>query len=463
MQAGQPVTDALLDAEVLDRRGEHTSLRPLVAVLAFAGIYGLLVAWQGPAVSRWLAGSEEYTQDTALRAFFMQSLAASLILFGPPLIALGMVTPLLVQRASTHWPVGRAAGLVFAVGTVGSIAGIYVTTFLLVPTIGVRATIAASGGGLLALAVGGLLIDGRKRTAVVALAGLALLPLGIEPTWDKLPPDGAKLIYYDESPYQLIRVVDRPPQKDGKVHRWLAFDEGMGTYHSMQFDPKNPWTGAYYDAFAHLPEWIGQETDLRICILGNAAGTMADLLRFHNPDVRFQIDGVEIDPAVTEAARLTMGLKADEVMRVFHADGRTFLRGRPKGAYDAIILDAYARQVSIPAALATKEFFRLAKSRLREGGVVFVNLGALRPGGLLVETLCDTVAAGFESDVFRAPLRNLDNVLIVAARGGPPPMPPSKVPLLVPASYAKHIAKDRILTDDFCPVESLTAKDLLLK
>ena len=439
-----------------------TSILPLVSVLAFAGIYGLVVAWLGPGVSRWLAGSEEYTQDTALRAFFMQSLAASLILFGPPLIALGMATPLLVQRASAQWPVGRATGLVFGVGTVGSIVGIYLTTFLFVPAIGVRATIAVSSGALLALAVGGLLLGGKRRAAAALLLGFGLLPLGTTPAWDKLPPDGARLIYYDESPYQLIRVVDRPPQRDGKVHRWLAFDEGMGTYHSMQVDRENPWTGAYYDAFAHLPEWLGKD-ELRICILGNAAGTMGDLLSIHNPGVRFLIDGVEIDPAVTKAARETMGLKEDEHMRVFHADGRTFLRGRPEGAYDAIILDAYARQVSIPAALATKEFFQLAKSRLREGGVVFINLGALRPGGLLVDTLCDTVAAGFESDVFRAPLHNQDNVLIIAARGGPPPAPPSKVPLLVPASYAKHIAGNHVLTDDFCPVESLTAKDLLLK
>ena len=60
------------------------------------------------------------------------------------LIALGMASPLLVQRATAHWPVGRATGLVFGVGTVGSITGIYLTTFLFVPLMGVRATITLS-------------------------------------------------------------------------------------------------------------------------------------------------------------------------------------------------------------------------------------------------------------------------------------------------------------------------------
>ena len=84
---------------------------PLASVLTFAGTYGLVVGWAGPAACGWLAGPEECTQDTAIRAFVAESLAASLFLFGPPLMALGMATPLLVQRASSEWPAGRAAGI----------------------------------------------------------------------------------------------------------------------------------------------------------------------------------------------------------------------------------------------------------------------------------------------------------------------------------------------------------------
>ncbi|MFQ5845287.1 MAG: fused MFS/spermidine synthase, partial [Planctomycetota bacterium] len=283
-----------------------TTLLPLASVLAFAGLYGVVVGWVGRDFSDWLAGPEEYTQDSALRAFVPQSLAATLVRFGPPLVARGMATPLLVQRASRSWPVGRAAGLVVGVGTVGSIVGIYLTVFVLVPFVRVTATIALSAAGLLVLAAV-LFVRGRVRRGLAALLGLTLVPLGLDPHWERLPPEGSRLVLAVESPYQLIRVVDRPPDETGRVHRWLAFDEGMGTYHSIAVDEETGWTGAYYDAFATVPEWVGRRTPFRICIVGNAAGTMTDLLLRHNPGAPLEIDAVEIDPAVTEAARRTMG------------------------------------------------------------------------------------------------------------------------------------------------------------
>ncbi|MHC4953913.1 MAG: fused MFS/spermidine synthase [Planctomycetota bacterium] len=442
------------------------SVVPLVVVIGFAGVYGMLVAWLGPALCAWLAGPEEYTPDGALRAFFAQSLAASVVLFGPPLVALGMATPLMVKRASKHWPVGRASGLIFSVGTVGSLCGIYLTTFVLVELLGVRATIRVGSGALVVLAAALLFARTRarnSRAAAGALAISALLPAGFAAPWDALPPEGSKLVLAFESPYQLIRVVDRPPSEEHGQERWLAFDEGMGTYHSMQVTGESPWTGAYYDAFAYLPAWVGAIEKARFCIVGNAAGTMVDQLLHHNPTTAIEIDTIEIDPMVTEAARRTMGLRDKPGVRVFHEDGRTFLIRAKPNSYDAILMDAYARQVSIPAALATKEFFALAKSRLKKNGILFVNLGTLRPGGELVQTICDTLHAGFGGPVYRAPLERTQNVLLVAARSGPAPAPPAQTRLGVVWSFGRHVPGKRILTDDFCPVESITARDLLLE
>jgi len=438
-----------------------TTLGPLGFVLVAAGAYGLLVSWAGPAFCNWLAGPEEYTQDTALQAFIGQSLAASLFLFGPPLIALGMATPLLVERTSATWPVGSAAGIVFAVGTVGSIAGIYLTTFFFIEWWGVRTTLRVAGGVLLAAGAVLFWIESRQRRAgaagVVAILAFAV-PTGAP--WDALPPADSKLVLAIESPYQLIRVVDRPDNGG----RWLAFDEGMGTYHSMQVDSKTLWTGAYYDAFAHLPEWIGGAGPWRICILGNAAGTMADLLRLHNADARLVIDAIEIDPDVTRAARQAMGLKKHADTRVIHADGRTFLAGCKRGTYDAIVLDAYARQVSIPPALVSREFFELLRGRLTERGMVFVNLGTLRPGSHLVQVVADTMHAGWGGPIIRCPLKDQANILLLAARRSAVPLPPSGSQLDIVNSWAPHQPTGGpILTDDWCPVEALTADDLRLR
>jgi MFS family permease len=437
-----------------------TTLAPLAGVLLFAGVYGLLVGWAGPAVCGWLAGPEEYPQDAAIPAFIAESLAATLFLFGPPLMALGMATPLLVQRAARSWPVGRASGLVFGVGTAGSIAGIYATTFLFLEWWGVRATITGASATLLVLGAAILFAGGRRRAALLALLPLPLAPLGVRPPWGALPPEGSRLVLFRETPYQLVRVVDRPAKEGGQ--RWLAFDEGMGTYHSMRIDEATGWTGAYYDVFAALPDWLPGDGPLRVLVLGNAAGTAGQILRLHAGDREVSIDGVEIDPEVTAAARAAMGMP--ETDRVIHGDGRAFLRACREGSYDVIFLDAYARQVSIPAALATTEFFGLARRALREGGLLLCNIGALRPGGRLVRTLADTAAKGFGTEVALAPLEDQANVLLVAMRGGPPPAPPSHIRLGAADSFARHVpGTGLVLTDDYCPVEALTAQDLELR
>jgi len=440
-------------------------LLPLACVIGFAAVYGLLIGWLGPSVSSWLAGPEEYTQSSALRSFIGESLAASLLLFGPPLVALGMATPLLVKRAATDRPVGQAAGLIFGVGTAGSIAGIYLTIYGLIPWIGVRDAIRISAGLLLLAGLACLWLERRRRFAGGGLLLLGLGLLGGRTAWADLPPAGSKLVLAIESPYQLVRVVDRPPGPEGWRQRWLAFDEGMGSYHSMEVDRRTGWTGAYYDAFVTLPEWVGGKRPTKICILGNAAGTMCRLLRLHHDPHALILHGVEIDPAVTRAAQEAMDLPEPEppYLVYFQADGRTFLEGTPPGSYDAIILDAYARQVSIPAALASREFFALAKSRLRPGGLFLANLGALRPGSRLVRVLCNTLAAGFGTPVYRAPLQDQFNVLLVAMRGGAPPPPPPATRFQAALSFGRHAPGGLVLTDDFCPVERLTALDLLLE
>jgi spermidine synthase len=53
-------------------------------------------------------------------------------------------------------------------------------------------------------------------------------------------------------------------------------------------------------------------------------------------------------------------------------DGAAFLR-RGAGRYDAIILDAFSDEI-IPPHLLTDGFFRLAKARLKRGGLFLVNI-----------------------------------------------------------------------------------------
>jgi len=94
------------------------------------------------------------------------SLLAAVVLFGPPTVLLGTVSPTavrwLTRRASDS---GLNAGLVLALSTVASFAGCVVTAFYLV-LLSVRRTIFTSGAVLVALGVTILLqaaVQGRRR------------------------------------------------------------------------------------------------------------------------------------------------------------------------------------------------------------------------------------------------------------------------------------------------------------
>jgi MFS family permease len=111
-------------------------------------LYGLLGVGGGVLlVSAWLVTpvSRLFLQDGidlegAVTVLLRGSLGASLILFAPPLLLLGMIAPITI-RLLARGGVGRAAGSVFAVSTVGSILGTYLPALVLVPRIGSRGSI----------------------------------------------------------------------------------------------------------------------------------------------------------------------------------------------------------------------------------------------------------------------------------------------------------------------------------
>jgi predicted membrane-bound spermidine synthase len=84
-------------------------------------------------------------------------LVAVLLLFSLPVILLGCVSPYAVRLAvSAVDKAGRTAGWLYALSTVGSLAGTFVPVFWLMPSYGTRATILIVAGLLMAISVAGM-------------------------------------------------------------------------------------------------------------------------------------------------------------------------------------------------------------------------------------------------------------------------------------------------------------------
>jgi len=117
-----------------DRR---PSFRGLAEVLLGASLLVLLIPFISFPVGRWIA---DLDLDFRVAVLF-----AAATFFLAPSILMGMVSPYVIRlTASRIEAVGRTAGAIYCVSTVGSIAGALVVSFYLIPILGTLAILVAS-------------------------------------------------------------------------------------------------------------------------------------------------------------------------------------------------------------------------------------------------------------------------------------------------------------------------------
>jgi spermidine synthase len=302
------------------------------------------------------------------------SFLGSLVLFAPPVILLGTAAPFAIRLAvSDVANAGTVSGRLYALSTVGSIVGVFVPAIATIELFGTQRTLV---GTAVVVALGGsLLLRRRWLVAPVALAAVLAVPAGIVK-----PVPG--LLYEKDSQYQFIQVVQKGSVRD------LYLNEGIAVH--SEWRPHTVLTGDEWDMFLTVPPLLGR-TVRRVAILGNAGGTTARAYGVFYPSAR--IDGVELDPAVTGAARRYMGLGRIRRLHLVTADARPFLQ-RTHARFDAILIDAY-RQPYVPFYLATQQFFRLARSRLRPGGIVALNVATVPGDHRLARDVAGTLRTVF--------------------------------------------------------------------
>ena len=317
--------------------------------------------------------------DDVSAGAFIGSLVAVTVLVAPPLMLLGAASPyairLAVERIEES---GTVAGRMYAISTIGSLAGTWTSALLLVPLVGTRRTFLIFGLACAVVAATG--IARRAALAVPAvIVALLALPVGT------IKAAGEDTVLEEvETEYQYARVVEAP---DGD--RMLELNEGQAI-HSM-YRPGSYLTGDYWDEFLVLPFAARSSPPRAVAILGNAAGTTARALGRYFPATT--VDAVEIDSELTTLGRRWFDLRNPR-MRVHHEDARPYLR-RTSARYDAIMVDVY-RQPYIPFYLATREFFELVRDHLTPGGTVIVNVG--HPEG---QDDLEKVVSATMGDVFR--------------------------------------------------------------
>ena len=432
-----------LGGRVADRRPRP---RLLGAIVLAAALFVAIV----PFVAKPFLDLTVEGLDTVSAGVVVGSFVSVLLLFLPPVVLLGMVSPFAIRLAVVGIETaGAVAGRLYALSTAGSLVGTFVPALVLIPAIGTQRTFLVVAA-LLALSSCFLLGTRYLAVPVVLVALVAVPPGAVRAT------DG--LLHEESSTQQYIQVVQKP---DGR--RVLYLNEGIAA-HSV-WTPNGVLTGGEWDAVLALPPLLGHPLR-RVAILGNAAGTTARALARYYP--RARVDGVEVDPAVSRVGRSYFGMGEIPNLTIHDADARPFLRSSD-ARYDLIVVDAY-HQPYVPFYLATQEFFRLVRDHLTPGGIVSLNVARVPGDDRLLQAVSGTLATElpqvlswpalrFNAFVlgFTHPLDRAELVRRLAR--GPADLAPLRELL---ARDAEPVAPSSDpWTDDHAPVEWLTDRMIL--
>ncbi|MGN6484866.1 MAG: spermidine synthase [Thermomicrobiales bacterium] len=370
----------------------------------------LAALWAGltPLISRpLLSASVDAFANLSVGAFY-GSLVGILLILAVPITLLGFVSPYAVRlsvRDVSH--AGEAAGGIYALGTIGSIAGSFLPTLLLIPLVGTMRTFLILGGLLLVPSLIGLV---RLRlwtpgalsvgaAAAIVIASTVGAPHPIRPVQD------GTFVYETESRENYIQVTE----EDGTM--LLSLNDGHAT-HSV-YNPEQALTGGPWDYFMLGPMFRNDPAPATLdsaLLIGLAGGTVAHQLTLAYGPV--PIDGVEIDPEIARVGREYFGM-TEPNLNVIIQDGRYTLRTSDR-AYDLIGVDAY-RQPYIPFQLTTQEFFQEIDAHLTDQGAAVINVGRTETDYRLVDVIASTMKSVFPN-VYVIDTARYDNSIVIATK-----------------------------------------------
>jgi predicted membrane-bound spermidine synthase/tetratricopeptide (TPR) repeat protein len=287
----------------------------------------------------------------------------------PSLVA-GLAFPLanaLVQSAEAS--VGRRAGALYAANTIGAVCGSLATGYFLLPRLGMQGS-AALLASVAALAIVPLYLAERNRAHPrAALAAASLVSVSALAIWFSLPPDfvvrralgprdpAERVIALDEGLTEVVAVVERP----GRGRGLLTNGHAMSS--TARLDQR------YMRALAHIP-LVAMDRPGRVLVIGFGVGNTAHAATLHSSVT--QVDVVDLSPHILSHASFFRDANQDVLhdakVRVFINDGRQHLQMAAPGSYDLITLEPPPVAHAGVAALYSREFYQLARSRLTAGG-----------------------------------------------------------------------------------------------
>lgn len=305
----------------------------------------------------------------------------------------GVVFPLTFRLAAAG-PAGARLGRLLAANTLGGILGSLGASFLLLPWVGLWASIGWLG---VLYASAALLVPGPRPARATSLALPALTALGLflagRDPWHTPSVTlraGEHLLALREGAHGLVSVVE---SADG--NRRIKIDD------IYQFGDSRE--ARLSERTGHLPLLL-HPAPRTVAFVGSATGGVAGAAVQHPVE---RIDLIEIVPevqelAATHFAATNRGVHADPRAHLVTEDGRNHLRAT-RTRYDVIVEDCFVPFTPGAASMYTQEHYRDVRARLAEGGVFCQWLPVYQLEGEMLAIVLATFLAEFPAGTLWRP------------------------------------------------------------
>ncbi|MGE0117354.1 MAG: spermidine synthase [Dongiaceae bacterium] len=369
------------------------------------------------------------------------SVAAATLLLAVPLVVLSAMNPLLIAiRPETAGDAG--AGRVFFVSTIGSVAGVVATAFLIIPQMTNFRGLLLLAILLAALPLAGTATAGerRRRLGLVAAAAVGLVLAGalfaLAPAYlgkdrDVIAGDYRFRVQAEySSVFGNLKIVAFADRNDPSRSLRLILTDGLVQNRLLP-------DGRSYSEYTYMLEALASAyaPEARTAlVLGLGAGVVPRTLATRG----LAVDVVEINADMLAAVRAHV--EAAPAWQTHIGDARTFVRAC-RQRYDLAVVDLFHGD-GTPDYLLSADFFRDLRQCLTPAGVTVMNAFVLDRRSANYRSLIATVQSVFPHlVVFRRPNQpdepSLNTYLVAAAAA---PTPASVRIANVPADLQEGIA-----------------------
>ena len=381
----------IIGGKMADKYSDPTKLFKLIFIAScWIALIPLVGKYIIAGVAVLLAASNLSSNFLVFAAFI-----SCILVFVFPLLIFGMVTPNLIKYAVGNLEEnGKVVGTIEALGTIGSIIGTFLPTFVTIPYIGTSWTFIIFSIVLFIICVTYFIM---RRFHIIIYSVIAIVILTISIVFGangSIAFFSKDTAYEGESIYNYLRV-----EKDD--NQTILSTNVLFGVQSIKKN-RDGLTGLYYDYALGANYMVDNERNdtlnginnekLDILILGLGTGTFAYQSNLYYK--KCEIDGVEIDSKIVGLAHEYFDLPSN--VNTYVNDGRAFLDVTDK-KYDVILVDAY-QDITIPFQMSSIEFFQKVKNHLKDKGVMVVNLNMYTDNeGGINDYICGTIRNCFDN------------------------------------------------------------------